>query len=216
MGLDGALEGLRRGEAAGRARRRAGRGGEAGQGGGAGRGCQAGRFGRARRGCGGAGRWPGKARLRRAGRFGRARRGCGGPGAGGAGMAHPPLPVISPPPFRRKKELLTGSPFNNNIGWGPEFKVWHDRYIGPSHRPLVTASSISILTGFLEMKDYWTVMPVTTARGLMKTLPSASWRWTRPRPSGTLYLLTHQSPTTASAQNTELFCEYLKEYLAKL
>ncbi len=49
--------------------------------------------------------------------------------------------------------------------------MWHDRYIGPSHRPLVTASSISILTGFLEMKDYWTVMPVTTARGLMKHAP---------------------------------------------
>ena len=139
-----------------------------------------------------------------------------GPGAGGAGMAHPALPVISPASLPPEKELLTGSPFNNNIGWGPEFKVWHDRYIGPSHRPLVTASSISILTGFLEMKDYWTVMPVTTARGLMKHAPIRILALDPAPPKRTLYLLTHQSPTTASAQNTELFCEYLKEYLAKL
>lgn len=136
-----------------------------------------------------------------------------GPGAVGAGMA---LPVISPSSLPPEKELLTGSPFNNNIGWGPEFKVWHDRYIGPSHRPLVTASSISILTGFLEMKDYWTVMPVTTARGLMRHAPIRILALDPAPPKRTLYLLTHQSPTTASAQNTELFCEYLKEYLAKL
>ena len=54
------------------------------------------------------------------------------------------------PPIAPDKELLTGSRFNSNMGWGPEFRLWHDRYINPQARPLVTASSISILTGFLE------------------------------------------------------------------
>ena len=122
-------------------------------------------------------------------------------------------PSISPASLPPEKELLTGSPFNNNIGWGPEFKVWHDRYIGPSHRPLVTASSISILTGFLEMEDYWTVMPATTARGLMGHAPIRILTLDPAPPRRTLYLLTHQSPTAASAENTELFCGYLREFL---
>ena len=66
------------------------------------------------------------------------------------------------------------------------------------------------------MKDYWTVMPVTTARGLMRHAPIRILALDPAPPKRSLYLLTHQSPTTASAQNTELFCEYLKEYLAKL
>ena len=51
--------------------------------------------------------------------------------------------AVHPSSLPPEKELLTGSRFNSNLGWGPEFKLWHDRYINPQARPLVTASSIS-------------------------------------------------------------------------
>ena len=123
--------------------------------------------------------------------------------------AQPVHPSVLPP----DRELFTGSSANSNIGWGPQFKLWHDRYIGASCRPLVTASSISILTGFLEIGDYWTIMPSTTARGLAEQFPVKILELNPAPPKRTLYMLTHKLPSELSTANTERFCGYLWEYL---
>ena len=120
---------------------------------------------------------------------------------------------VHPSSLAPDKELLTGSRFNSNMGWGPEFRLWHDRYINPQARPLVTASSISILTGFLEAGDYWTIMPSTTANGLKEQYPISILPLSPPPPGRTLYMLTHESPSRISSGNTELFTRYLREYL---
>lgn len=121
--------------------------------------------------------------------------------------------VVSPFSLSPEKELLTGSRFNSNMGWGPEFRLWHDRYINPQARPLVTASSISILTGFLDGRDYWTIMPETTARGLKEQYPISILPLSPAPPRRTLYMLTHESPSRLSAANAEHFIHYLREYL---
>ena len=108
---------------------------------------------------------------------------------------------------------MTGSRFNSNMGWGPEFRLWHDRYINPQVRPLVTASSISILTGFLEGRDYWTIMPATTANGLKAHYPITILPLSPAPPGRTLYMLTHESPSSLSAKNTDIFSRYLRDYL---
>ena len=123
------------------------------------------------------------------------------------------IPKADPHLRTREKELLTGSRFNSNLGWGPEFKLWHDRYINPQARPLVTASSISILTGFLEGRDYWTIMPATTANGLKAHYPIAVLPLSPAPPGRTLYMLTHESPSCLSAKNTDIFSRYLRDYL---
>lgn len=121
--------------------------------------------------------------------------------------------AVHPSSLPPEKELLTGSRFNSNLGWGPEFKLWHDRYINPQARPLVTASSISILTGFLEGRDYWTIMPATTANGLKAHYPIAVLPLSPAPPGRTLYMLTHESPSCLSAKNTDIFSRYLRNYL---
>ena len=121
--------------------------------------------------------------------------------------------AVHPSSLPPEKELLTGSRFNSNLGWGPEFKLWHDRYINPQARPLVTASSISILTGFLEGRDYWTIMPATTANGLKAHYPIAVLPLSPAPPGRTLYMLTHESPSCLSAKNTDIFSRYLRDYL---
>ena len=45
--------------------------------------------------------------------------------------AQPVHPSVLPP----DRELFTGSSANSNIGWGPQFKLWHDRYIRSGSRP---------------------------------------------------------------------------------
>lgn len=126
------------------------------------------------------------------------------------------LPPIHPSSLPPQKELLTGSLFNSNTGWGPEFKLWHDQYIAPAARPLVTASSISILTGFLEAEDYWTIMPAATARGLERQYPIRILPLDPSPPNRTVYMLTHQSPSRQSAKNQEHFIRLLKEWLKAL
>ena len=128
----------------------------------------------------------------------------------------PSAPVhkaIHPSSLPPEKELMTGSRFNSNMGWGPEFRLWHDRYINPQVRPLVTASSISILTGFLEGRDYWTIMPATTANGLKAHYPITILPLSPAPPGRTLYMLTHESPSSLSAKNTDIFSRYLRDYL---
>lgn len=122
-------------------------------------------------------------------------------------------PAVSPASLLPERELLTGSRFNSNMGWGPEFRLWHDRYFNPQARPLVTASSISILTGFLSGEDYWTIMPATTALGLKEQYPISILTLSPAPPKRTLYMLTHESPSRLSAGNTDIFTRYLREYL---
>lgn len=129
-----------------------------------------------------------------------------------------PLPncgteAVHPSSLPPEKELLTGSSINSNMGWGPEFKLWHDRYIPSGCRPLVTATSISILNGFLEAEDYWTIMPSTTARGLKKQYSIGILPLDPAPPKRTLYMLTHKNPSHSTMENTSRFMEYLKKYL---
>lgn len=123
-----------------------------------------------------------------------------------------PAPV-HPSALAPEKELLTGSRFNSNMGWGPEFRLWHDRYINPQAKPLVTASSISILTGFLDCRDYWTIMPATTAQGLGELYPIDVLPLSPAPPKRTLYMLTHESPSRFTAGNIGIFTRFLREYL---
>lgn len=123
--------------------------------------------------------------------------------------AQPVHPSVLPP----DRELFTGSSANSNIGWGPQFKLWHDRYIRSGSRPLVTATSISILNDFLEAGDYWTIMPSTTAMGLRKQYPVRILPLSPAPPRRTLYMLKHNTPSRISLENMALFTGYLNEYL---
>lgn len=123
--------------------------------------------------------------------------------------------TVSPSSLDPKKELFVGSRYNSNIGWGPEFMLWHDRHIGTSTRPMLTASSISILTGFLDAGDYWSIMPLTTARGLADSYPIQIHHLDPAPPRRTLYLLTHKTPSGISEENVGKFLQYLHPYLKR-
>lgn len=123
--------------------------------------------------------------------------------------------AISPSALDPEKELFVGSRYNSNIGWGPEFMLWHDRHIGTGSRPMLTASSISILTGFLDAGDFWSIMPFTTARGLADLYPVQIHHLDPAPPRRTLYLLTHKTPSRISEENVGKFLQYLHPYLGQ-
>ena len=125
----------------------------------------------------------------------------------------PWISPVDPTGLSPERELFTGSHFNSNVGWGPEFRLWHDRYIRSGSRPLVTATSISILNDFLEAGDYWTIMPSTTAMGLRKQYPVRILPLSPAPPRRTLYMLKHNTPSRISLENMALFTGYLNEYL---
>lgn len=127
--------------------------------------------------------------------------------------ALPPARPVSPSSLDPEKELFVGSRYNSNIGWGPEFMLWHDRHIGTSARPMLTATSISILTGFLDIADFWSIVPLTTARGLKESHPIQICRLEPAPPKRTLYMLTHKTPSKVSEENVEQFLQHLYPYL---
>lgn len=125
----------------------------------------------------------------------------------------PPAKPVSPSSLNPEKELFVGSRYNSSIGWGPEFMLWHDRHIGTGVRPMLTATSISILTGFLDTGDFWSIVPLTTARGLKDSYPIQIYRLDPAPPKRTLYMLTHKTPSKVSEENVGLFLEHLYPYL---
>lgn len=123
---------------------------------------------------------------------------------------------LSPGDLNPEKELFVGSRYNSNIGWGPEFMAWHNRFMGTEATPMLTATSISILTGFLNARDYWSIVPMTTARGLRRQYPIRILTLDPAPPKRVLYLLTHKSPSQISRERIETFQGYLADCLAKM
>lgn len=121
--------------------------------------------------------------------------------------------TLHPSALNPEKELFVGSRYNSNIGWGPEFMLWHDRHIGTGSRPKLTATSISILTGFLDAGDFWSIMPLTTARGLQASYPIQIHRLDPAPPRRTIYMLTHRTPSRISEDNVNQFLRHLHPYL---
>lgn len=124
--------------------------------------------------------------------------------------------VLHPGNLNPEKELFVGSRYNSNIGWGPEFMHWHNRFIGTESTPMLTATSISILTGFLNARDYWSIVPMTTARGLRRQYPIRILTLDPAPPKRVLYLLTHKSPSQISRERIQKFRGYLADCLAKM
>lgn len=123
--------------------------------------------------------------------------------------------IIHPSALNPEKELFVGSRYNSNIGWGPEFMLWHDRHIGTGSRPMLTATSISILTGFLETGDYWSFVPLTTAKGMQDVYPIQIHHLNPAPPRRTLYMLTHKTPSKITEDNVDQFLQHLYPYLKR-
>lgn len=112
-----------------------------------------------------------------------------------------------------KRELYVGSKDNLNIGWGPVYKIWHDKWFDISICPLVTATSITMLSYFLSDGDFWSIMPLSNAMGLSTQYDIKILRLDPAPPNRIVYKLTHSSQSASTERTIEIFKKYLYSYI---
>lgn len=122
-------------------------------------------------------------------------------------------PCVHPESLDPRYELYLGLKNNPNIGWGPIYKMWHDKWFDISICPLVTATSISLLSYFLSQGDFWTIIPISTAMGFAKEYNVKILHLDPAPPNRISYKLTHASPSAAAEKNIQLFNRYLDPYI---
>ncbi|MCY6371475.1 LysR family transcriptional regulator [Clostridium ganghwense] len=122
-------------------------------------------------------------------------------------------PYVHPATLDPKYELYVGLKNNLNIGWGPIYKMWHDKWFDISICPLVTATSISLLSYFLCQGNFWTIMPISIAMGFAKEYNVKVLHLDPAPPNRIIYKLTHVSPSTAAEKNIQLFNRHLDSYI---
>jgi DNA-binding transcriptional LysR family regulator len=120
---------------------------------------------------------------------------------------------IHPEMLDPTRELYIGSKDNLNIGWGPVYKIWHDKWFDISINPLVSVTSITILSYFLSEGDFWSIIPLSNAMGLRKQYGIKILRLNPAPPNRIIYKLTHTSQSASTERNIEIFKKYLYPYI---
>jgi DNA-binding transcriptional LysR family regulator len=121
--------------------------------------------------------------------------------------------TVHPDELDPSRELYVGSKDNLNIGWGPVFKMWHDKWFDISACPLVTATSITMLSYFLTGNDYWSIVPLSNAMGLKDNYDIKILRLDPSPPERKIFKLTHSSQLPGIEKNIELFNKFLNSYI---
>lgn len=116
------------------------------------------------------------------------------------------IPTISPPELDPQNEV--------SVLWGPEFKIWHDRWWhhqGPSH---ITSYYVNLALAILSPPQ-WVILPFHIAQSFLNRGNYWIYKLTDPPPDYACYKLTHKRPTTLTAQAIHIFNTYLFSSISK-
>ena len=101
-------------------------------------------------------------------------------------------------------------------GWGPEYNAWHDKVFDTQTVPLISASSVTWLTGFLSGEDFWCILPRANALEKCRRFPLRILELTDAPPPRICYQLTPTTQLDVTAQGLEIFNQNLHQHLLKL
>jgi DNA-binding transcriptional LysR family regulator len=120
--------------------------------------------------------------------------------------------TIHPNSLDPAEELFIGSKNNQNVGWGEQFYAWHGQWFNKDVEPLLRANTISIVSYFLDLPKFWTIMPRATAVGFQKEKDVKVYGLEVPAPKRICYMLTHKQPSNHTKKMIDLFREELANY----
>lgn len=123
---------------------------------------------------------------------------------------------IHPKDLDPSKEYFIGSDKNQNVGWGAVFNAWHRENFNIDATPRLRVNSVSILSYFLDDKDYWTLLPRTLTTGYQSQHDLKIIELEAPAPKRTCYMLTNPMALETTKKEMDLFCQYLYSYLQEL
>lgn len=100
------------------------------------------------------------------------------------------------------------------LNWGPDYKLWHDRFWDPSVQNKVTINTGSMMANFLLDSKSWGLVPISVAKYLQKMHNIYINPLIENPPFMTCYELTHRYPADNQIRAIKLFNDVLSFSLA--
>ncbi len=113
--------------------------------------------------------------------------------------------VISPNNLNPSQEVL--------VNWGPEFKLWHDKWWNPLSPSLFKVDYIHLAFALLKNPEQWLILPLNIAEIVMKNNNYFLYELTDSPPPYRCYKITRKKKTKLTAKALNLFDSYLNSCL---
>lgn len=95
---------------------------------------------------------------------------------------------------------------------GPKFQAWHDNLWKNSSAKFSTVDTISLLSSFMDITDFWSIIPISAAKKLCKNDFVIS-EIEDPPPERVCYQITNKNPIPLKAEALNYFNNILENFL---
>ncbi len=112
--------------------------------------------------------------------------------------------IVSPNELNPEKEIF--------MYHGPSFQLWHDELWERHPARFSTVDTVTLLSSFIDVPDFWSIVPISAAKKLCKNSIKIS-EISNPPPDRTCYKITNKNPIPNKLKSLETFDFILKDFL---
>lgn len=96
---------------------------------------------------------------------------------------------------------------------GPKFQTWHDNLWKNKSAKFSTVDTVSLLSAFMDILDFWSIVPISVAKKLYKNGDIVISEIADPPPERVCYQITNKNPIPLKAEALNYFNNILKSFL---
>jgi len=95
---------------------------------------------------------------------------------------------------------------------GPNFQLWHDTLWENTSRKYSTVDTVSLLSSFINVPDFWSIVPISVAKKIGKNAITISEIVDSP-PERVCYQITNKNPVPNKLKTLQIFDEHMNLFL---
>lgn len=97
---------------------------------------------------------------------------------------------------------------------GPRFQLWQDNLLENRSTRFSTVDTVSLLSAFTDIPDFWTIVPISVAKKLRKSDNNiVISEIIDPPPERVCYQITNKNPIPIKAESLEYFNDILEDFV---
>ncbi len=96
---------------------------------------------------------------------------------------------------------------------GPKFQSWHDNLWKNRSAKFSTVDTVSLLSSFMDIPDFWSIVPISVAKNLSKNGDIVISEIADPPPERVCYQITNKDPIPSKSEALIHFNNMLKSFL---
>lgn len=96
---------------------------------------------------------------------------------------------------------------------GPVFQTWHDNFFQNTQRYFSSVDTITLLSSFIDVPDFWSIVPISTAKKLAKSNNIKISEVADSLPERTCYQITNRNPIPNKLKVLEIFDKTMEDFL---